>query len=364
MGWADLGGETPSPAIAIGDGGVASTPASEDVIVEGGSSPVEADAADGAASVVPPSPPPSCAPGGPGMSNCQVDGGDCCASPLVTGGTFYRTYTNDDAGLAGLADPATISSFRLDKYPVTVGRFRQFVKAWSAGYVPPEGAGKHVHLNGGKGIFSTGVNGFPQDNIVYETGWRSADNALVAPTDVNLTCLGRKSTWSFPGGAEGETYPINCVDWAEAYAFCIWDGGFLPTEAEWEYAAAGGDEQRRYPWGSTPPGYQNEYAVYGCYANVICIMLSVGMTAKGDGRWGQSDLASNTMVWTMDTWNSYTTPCVDCGSLTKDELSLQQRGAASGSGAVYLNPWYRSSSARMEGWRHDFQSGVRCARTP
>jgi formylglycine-generating enzyme required for sulfatase activity len=42
------------------------------------------------------------------------------------------------------------------------------------------------------------------------------------------------------------------MDWYEAYAFCIWDGGFLPTDAEWNYAAAGGAQQRAYPW-SNPP---------------------------------------------------------------------------------------------------------------
>ena len=47
---------------------------------------------------------------------------------------------------------------------------------------------------------------------------------------------------------------MNCVNWFEAYAFCIWDGGFLPSDTEWEYAAAGGSLQREYPWGSTAPG--------------------------------------------------------------------------------------------------------------
>ncbi len=50
------------------------------------------------------------------------------------------------------ADPASVSGFRLDKYQVTVGRFRQFVAASVAGWRPAAGSGKHAHLNGGQGL--------------------------------------------------------------------------------------------------------------------------------------------------------------------------------------------------------------------
>src|SRR5690606_14529407 len=69
---------------------------------------------------------------------------DCCAAAMVPGGTFFRGY---DVATDGKHDdqsaPATISSFVLDKYEVTVGRFRAFL---AAGYgtqanAPAEGAG-------------------------------------------------------------------------------------------------------------------------------------------------------------------------------------------------------------------------------
>jgi hypothetical protein len=106
--------------------------------------------------------PPSCAPTGDGMTNCGATKESCCKSLDVVGnnaadaGAFYRTYGNSGGGATGEADPATVSTFALDKYLVTVGRFRQFVKAWDggAGWMPPQSSGIHTHLNGGRGLIN------------------------------------------------------------------------------------------------------------------------------------------------------------------------------------------------------------------
>jgi hypothetical protein len=69
---------------------------------------------------------PSCAPGSSGQINCGASSESCCASIGIPGGSFYRTYDYDgynpdggsilaaDGGATALADPATLSGFRLD----------------------------------------------------------------------------------------------------------------------------------------------------------------------------------------------------------------------------------------------------------
>ncbi|HSY23936.1 MAG TPA: hypothetical protein VK841_17530 [Polyangiaceae bacterium] len=91
-----------------------------------------------------------------------------------------------DGGTAE-SNPATISSVRIDKYDVTVGRFRQFVSAWNGGYTPPVGSGIHTHLNSGLGLVNSGAPS-SDAGAAYETGWSTAWNSAIAPTNSNLAC--------------------------------------------------------------------------------------------------------------------------------------------------------------------------------
>src|SRR5213076_223676 len=97
--------------------------------------------------------------------------------------------------------------------------------------------------------------------------------------------------------------PITCATWFELYALCIWDGGFLPTEAEWNYAAAGGNEQRAYPWSSPSSSLtiDETYASYSvalgteCYGDgiagcAVTDLVLVGGKSGGDGKWTHADM--------------------------------------------------------------------------
>jgi formylglycine-generating enzyme required for sulfatase activity len=284
----------------------------------------------------------------------------------VPGGTYNRTYTNTGTGPTGEADPATVSGFRLDKYLVTVGRFRQFVNG-GAGHFPAAGSGKHTHLNGGQGLANSGAGGG------YEPGWDATNwnnTTDIAPTNANLASCAPYSTWTNTAGTQ-ENLPINCVNWYEAAAFCIWDGGFLPSEAEWEYAAAGGSQELEYPWGNVDvgtacPGAGCEYAIYNCdYPNGsgsctgVANIAPVGYASQGVARWGQLDMAGEVYEWNLDWYANYTT-CTDCADTTVASSRLV-RGGGFGSNALGLLPPYRNNGAPAT---RSNALGFRCSRTP
>ena|SRR6188768_654981 len=269
--------------------------------------------------------------------------GDCCESLVVPGGAFLRG--TDDAA------PATITGFRLDKYEVTVGRFRAFKAAWEGGYRPMQGAGKHVHLNLGRGL-SDGAGG-------YELGWETAWEAQVDVTDAARE--GSYTNWTASAG-DNENLPMNFVNWFEGAAFCIWDGGFLPSETEWEYVAAGGDEERSYPWGEATPDctYAN-FVLEGssCSGNPTH-SNAVGSLLPGDGRWKHSDLSGNVREWCLDWDAPFMSPCSDCVQQT----ASASRSCRGGANAQDISLLAAAARAAVSPATRAATTGLRCARTP
>lgn len=282
--------------------------------------------------------PPSCE----GLAaTCGPAGNDsCCNSPSIPAGTFNRG--NDPSYTA------TLSDFRLDAYEITVGRFRKFVAAYTQN-MTTSGAGKNP-------------------NNPSDAGWNPAWNASL-PADQEalesaVQCGDPKyRTWT----AGNDNLPMNCINWFQAQAFCIWDGGRLPTDAEWNYAAAGGAQQLNYPWGNAMPAADAKLVIYGCYWNGtgsctgVSNLAPVGSVSAGNGRWGHADLAGNLREWAQDWYADYPAVCNNCAHAT-DTLS----------GRVLRSGGFRSAASNMvSSWRTTYTpdfaddlGGARCARNP
>jgi sulfatase modifying factor 1 len=302
--------------------------------------------ADGTWSPGPPcaSPTPLCRTGQCVTPSCQ-SGGD---SPYVVGGTYARSFDGihdtDDSKIA------TVSDFRMDRYEITVGRFREFLAAYPANR-PAGGAGRHPRLGD-------------------TSGWRSAYDATlpsaVGPYTAVLKC-GEFTTWTDSPGPN-ENKPINCITWYDAFAFCAWDGGRLPTEAEWNYVAAFGNGACPYPWRDCVP-IEPQHAVFGCVADGSAAgdcsandILAVGSRSpKGDARWNQADVSGNVAEWVLDAYSpTYILPCDDCANLSYNAYGVIRGGS-------FLSEPLALTSGRRESRQlaaRGPDTGARCVRAP
>ncbi len=172
-------------------------------------------------------------------------------------------------------------------------------------------------------------------------------------------------------GASGASFPANCITWEGARTYCEWVGKRLPSEAEWELAARG-DDENNYPWGDAPaPSCDNtvmEASDWGCDSG---LSMPVGSKPEGVSPYGLYDMAGNVWEWVEDDWHEgyddtgLATPRPDDGTAWVDAERPANRVIRGGSFMIgadeifeFLSYAHYGSPAEDPG----VSRGFRCAR--
>jgi formylglycine-generating enzyme required for sulfatase activity len=160
--------------------------------------------------------------------------------------------------------------------------------------------------------------------------------------EVTNADYGSLGTW------KGNDNPRDMVTWADAVAHCKSRGGYLPSEAEWEYAARG-PEGLWFPWGKKFDSSRVNSCDGDCELNLIGhqtddgypTIAPVGSFPEGTSWVGAMDLAGNLWEWTMDPYGDY-----PFGDLDYFDNADQSRRVLRGGAWFHVGADYMRSAAR------------------
>ena len=253
-----------------------------------------------------------------------------CEQIAIPAGPFVFGTDDPDEGDAFPAFEVVLSAYRIDRFEVTVRRYRLCVEAGACQWPTPS------------------------------------------------SC---RDDFALPSGDDAELLPMDCVSWEQAAAYCAWVGRRLPTEAEWEKAARGGcelvgppscgpeDAERVYPWGNDVPTCETMPKVgpsWGCCPGPETWPplnpLPVGALPVDRSPYGVEDMGGNLTEYTSDEYVVYRmdacgSPCVD-PSWPAHRVAVQRGGSVCAPESI-ARVWARHGGA-LVGYGSP-GTGFRCA---